>query len=250
MDSIICIDYGSQTIKGGLATNIPTEEDPRVVTPSAVGVPTLDGSADIQHPIQQGTIKDDHQFERLLNYVIYDLLDRPYGGEGSAVIAEPLFAPKRDRELITQLMFEVFNVSGLCMQDQASLALYSIGKLQGAVVDLGHGKLDVAAISDGQVQTTSMRRLPFSGELLTRYMQSLMAQRGVALTLQQAEALKEQCCTASVTLANERSEESGAAAAAETSYTLPDGQSVQVTVQIVLACICLRSFAKAFECHD
>ena len=45
-----------------------------------------------------------------------------------------------EREKLTQLMFEEFNVAGLFLADQAVLSLYAIGKLSGLVVDMGHGK--------------------------------------------------------------------------------------------------------------
>jgi hypothetical protein len=37
------------------------------------------------------------------------------------------------------------------VQDQATLALYALGKLTGCVVDIGHTRTDVATVTDGQV---------------------------------------------------------------------------------------------------
>lgn len=62
-----------------------------------------------------------------------------------------LLTPRRDREQLTQLLFEVFNCDGLYFQDQATLSLYATGKLTGCVVDVGHGKVDIATVTDGQV---------------------------------------------------------------------------------------------------
>ena len=45
------------------------------------------------------------------------------GDEGNLLLAEPLGTAKLDRELMTQLMFEQFNVSGLFMSDQVRLML-------------------------------------------------------------------------------------------------------------------------------
>ena len=45
-----------------------------------------------------------------------------------------------DREQLTQLLFEQFNLNGLFLADQPVLNLYSIGKTTGLVIDLGHGK--------------------------------------------------------------------------------------------------------------
>lgn len=46
-----------------------------------------------------------------------------------------------DRERLTQLLFEQFNVAGVFMCEQSILSLYSISKTSGTVVDLGHGKI-------------------------------------------------------------------------------------------------------------
>lgn len=62
------------------------------------------------------------------------------GDEGNILLGEPLRTSKFDREQMTQLMFEEFNVPGLFISDQAVLSLYALGKLTGCVVDLGHGK--------------------------------------------------------------------------------------------------------------
>ncbi len=45
-----------------------------------------------------------------------------------------------DRERLTQLLFEQFNLAGLYLGEQGVLSLYSVGKTTGTVVDLGHGK--------------------------------------------------------------------------------------------------------------
>ena len=45
-----------------------------------------------------------------------------------------------DRETLTQLLFERFQVEGLFLAEQPVLALYSQGRLTGCVVDVGHDK--------------------------------------------------------------------------------------------------------------
>ena len=50
-------------------------------------------------------------------------------------ITEPLFTSKADRERLTQMMFESFNVSGLYIAEQPVAALYAVGKVTGVSVD-------------------------------------------------------------------------------------------------------------------
>jgi actin-related protein len=44
------------------------------------------------------------------------------------------------REKMVQIMFETFNVTGLYAVEQAVLSLYSVGRISGCAVDVGHGK--------------------------------------------------------------------------------------------------------------
>lgn len=84
------------------------------------------------------------------------------GEEGSVIMPEPLFTPRvgsttcrkgiqtcklltsslpqADREQLTQLAFEEFNMTGFFLCDQPVLSLYAVGKITGTVVDLGHCK--------------------------------------------------------------------------------------------------------------
>ena len=47
--------------------------------------------------------------------------------------------PKANREKMTQLMFETFQVQGLYVAIQAVLSLYSNGRTTGVVLDSGDG---------------------------------------------------------------------------------------------------------------
>eukprot|EP00967_Tisochrysis_lutea_P071513 scaffold95063_cov17-Tisochrysis_lutea.AAC.1 len=103
------------------------------------------------YPVHRGRLEHPEGLEVLLHSAFYELLGWEVDQEGSVVIAEPLFVSRRERELMAQLMFEHFNVNGLYFQDQATLALYALGMLSGMVIDIGHGKVDVSVVADGQV---------------------------------------------------------------------------------------------------
>ena len=45
-----------------------------------------------------------------------------------------------DREQLTQLAFEEFNMTGFFLCDQPVCSLYAVGKITGTVIDLGYAK--------------------------------------------------------------------------------------------------------------
>ena len=153
-------DCGSKALKAGYPYSFPSDEEPRVVTPNAVEV-SLDRLGShaaastseklVMHPINRAQIQSLEGLEALIYYVLYDMLAWEHGQEGNVLFAEPMMFSRRQREELAQLMFEVFNVQGFFAQDQPTCALYALGKVSGCVVDIGHGKIDVSTVTDGQV---------------------------------------------------------------------------------------------------
>jgi len=72
--------------------------------------------------------------------------------------------------------------------------------MAGCVVDIGHGKIDVAAVSEGITQAPGAARLSFAGEQLTQLLGQLLQQQQQQqqqpLLPHQLGALKTQCCRA------------------------------------------------------
>ena len=85
------------------------------------------------------------------------------GDEGGLLWCDPILTPRRDRERLASLVFERFNVSGLHVADAPVLALYSVGRLSGTVVDIGHDAVDVACVVDGAVVPPTTRRVAGTG---------------------------------------------------------------------------------------
>ncbi|KAJ9530642.1 hypothetical protein QJQ45_014755, partial [Haematococcus lacustris] len=243
MDSVIVIDPGSHSFRAGYAYAVPSSEEPRLIAPSLLQVSPsndprqeLSDASRLLRPIQQGQIVDFAGLESLIHSSIYNQLGWPIGDEGAIVFCEPLLTPRSDREQLTQLMFEVFNVNGLYVQDQATLTLYALGKLTGCVVDIGYEKSDIATVTDGQVNQHSVRRLPYGSLHLSHLLAHLLQQRqGEAVSTQPsshsslglgstpAQWLMEQCCSVA-----ESEEECEQQAGPPSLFCLPDGQQISV----------------------
>ena len=86
-----------------------------------------------------------------------------------------------NREQMAEIMFETFNVKGLFIGVQATLALYaqisdlksegamSKSDLTGTVIDSGDGVTNVFPVSDGFVIGSCVRHIPLAGKDITRF---------------------------------------------------------------------------------
>lgn len=179
-EATVVLDIGSLTTKAGFAASIPSDDEPRVVTPSRVHVlPTgvagggggANGNSGLtaqqlqQYPFRRafdgGRLADADALESVLHYVLYELVGWQPGREGPLVLVEPGGGlPRRDREALVQLLFEVFSVTHLYSVDALAASAYAHGRLTSTVLDLGHGRADVGAVVDGTTQLASAARLP------------------------------------------------------------------------------------------
>lgn len=227
----VVVTLGSHTISGGLAQNFLSPDQPSVIASTWVSESrksdqqaSTDGAtmpASIQ-AVRSGQVINWDALERILYDILYSKLGWELGSEGTIVIAEPICTPRDVRERMAQLAFEVFNVEGLFFADEPVLALYSVGKSSGLVVDIGHDTTGVALVVEGQLYLPSLQSLPSGGRLAAQYLAQLLAAKDepIELTGAEAQAVFEACC---------RTEEAGdSKQGSEQSFTLPNGRTVRI----------------------
>ena len=99
---------------------------------------------------------------------------------------------------MAQIMFETFNVQGLCIQFPTFLSLLGAGKFTGTVLDLGEGITQCNAIFDGYIVPNTLEILDFAGKDLTEYMTTIFKEKGkIFLTQYEKEIcqkIKEKVC--------------------------------------------------------
>ena len=227
------------------------------LTPAAANIG--DASEPV-HAIHSGEIVRWDVLESLLHYSLYEQLGWVEGAEAGCLMVEPALTSRSDRELLTQLMFETFNVSGYFATDSAVASLAAAGKVNGLVVDIGDQKIDVVPVLEGIVQPSAATRIPYGGQTLTEHLQAMLRARGVEMSVEAAEKMKvevsrELCYRddAKKEEANKAAEAAAAATAAaatgdssnnnaatinnknnskgkeqEMIYTLPDGQKISL----------------------
>ena len=122
------------------------EREPGVLQPALVRPAGSGAGGETSRPIRDRRVEDWDQLEALLADVIYRQCAWVKGDEGACLITEPVFTSKADRERLTQMMFESFNVSGLYVAEQPVAALYAVGKVTGVSVDVGYSVTNVAPV--------------------------------------------------------------------------------------------------------
>ncbi|KAN0009099.1 hypothetical protein ACTFIU_008991 [Dictyostelium citrinum] len=241
----IVIDCGSGMCKAGIGG----EEIPRVSFPSIVGKPRFEktmcgignkeyyvgdeaqsqrGMLSLKYPIEHGIVVNWEYMEKLLFHMFYNEL-RVSPDQYPILFTESPLNPKSNREKLTQIMFEQFNVPALYIAIQAVLSLYASGRTCGIVLDSGDGVTHTVPIYDGYVLQHAIIRLNFAGCDLTEYMAKLLLERGYSFTttseMEIVKSIKEKLGYVAI---NFNSEMSIPMDTLEKSYQLPDGQVITI----------------------
>ncbi|KAJ6112525.1 hypothetical protein N7512_007849 [Penicillium capsulatum] len=139
------------------------------------------------YPIENGRIVDWPCFFALLTHV-YNALSPPFHTP-VMLVAQPVWTA-RDREAVTQFVFEKFKVPAFSLMDSALAALYGYGAQTATVVDVGKGKVDVTAVTDFMVNEhgRGIALEGCGGDAMTDRLQELLGGKG--FTREMCEQLK------------------------------------------------------------
>lgn len=239
----VVIDVGSGYCKAGIAG----EEEPRCCFPSIVGRPKTAnvmsgtqaaecyvgdeaqakrGVLILTYPICHGIVEDWDDIEKIWHHVFYHGL-RVQPQEHPVLLTEPALNPKKNRERLTQTMFDTFYVPALYISTQAVLSLYASGRTTGIVCDIGDGVTHVVPVYEGYCMPHAVDRMNLAGRDLTTYLMKLMKERGSVLTTtaerEIVRDIKEKCCYLAVDFDVElaKAQQSNEV---EITYEMPDGQ--------------------------
>ena len=247
--SIVVIDNGSYTCKAGFAG----EDAPRKVLPTVVArlklPPVLVGmdyretyvgheaetkrgklNLRYKYPVEHGIVTNWDDMELLWHHTFYNEL-RVAPEEHPIFLTQKRLNPKANRERMTQIMFEIFNVPAMYTGNQVELEMHAAGRTDGMVVDCGGGVTSIAPIYEGYAMPHAIQTLDFAGQDLTAYLMKILSERGYLLATADdrdlARHIKEEICY----VAQDFDEEMAKAAKwnrSKKSFTLPDGTSTTI----------------------
>ena len=188
------------------------------------------GVLNLKYPIEHGVVTNWDDMERVWHHTFFNELRTP-ADEHPVLLTEAPLNPKQNREKMTQIMFDTFNVPAFYVAIQAVLSLYSSGRTTGMVFDSGDGVTHVVPIYEGYALPHAIQRIDIAGRDITNHLVRLLTERGFSLNNSAEREIvrdvKEKLCFIALDY-NEEMAKAKTSPDLEKQYELPDGSHLTI----------------------
>jgi len=168
--------------------------------------------------------------EKIFHHTFYNEL-RSAPEEHPLLVSISPMCPKANKEKLTQIMFETFNVPALYLADQGVLTLYASGRTTGVAVLFGEGCTMVVPVYEGHAISQVICSLPLGGRDITDHLMKKLTETGYSFTTyaerEIVRDIKEKLGYIAMDFEKEMSL-AQSSSTLEKSYELPDGQVITV----------------------
>ncbi|XP_061457909.1 uncharacterized protein LOC133372838 [Rhineura floridana] len=245
----VIIDNGSGVCKAGISG----EQAPRTVVATVVGYPKSQaimfgpvqresyvgkgaqakrGILSFKYPVEHGIVTSWDDMEKIWRYIYRHGL-RIRARERPVLVTEAPLNPAPNREKMTEVMFENFQVPAMFVGLQALMALYAAARTTGLVLDSGDGVTLTVPIYKGHCLLHAISRMNFAGRDITRHLATLLLESGHSF-LSSAEKeivkdIKENLCYVALDPDCQKDKR------LVHKYTLPDGNPIKIGDQLFRA---------------
>jgi actin len=179
------------------------------------------------YPIEKGIIQDWISFEKIIDYIFYNLRVDP-GLVNVLFAVHPLF-PRQDLARLFKLFLDHYQCHAFYPVLDSMLTLYSGGFQTGLVIEIGDSITRIVPIYEGYKLEHAIRILDIGGRTLTRYMEKILGEIGFSadssIRRELVRALKEKACFISL----DYNEDLRRAEQYEKKYSLPDGSTITLS---------------------
>ncbi|CAO3653263.1 unnamed protein product [Cunninghamella echinulata] len=235
-NATIVINTGSGTTKIGFAG----DDTPRSMFPTIIGTGMDPKESYVGHeaqskrdtlalfyPMERGKVTEWSEMIKIFRQTYYDELHIT-PNEHPVLLTDNPATPCYDRELLSYIMFETYNIPAMYIAPSTSLSLYAAGKTTGCVVDSGDGVTRAICIYNGYSLPHTLKRLYTAGCDVSDYLAKILAERNSFYTTDDRAIAREIKEKYGYVALDYEKEINTIPSDLNKSYELPDGQIITI----------------------